>query len=63
MLIRIDSGYYCAGIVADRETGKVIDAAPVLIWSIGKHFTEVVAWARCKGFEVIIIEPQRNAVS
>ena len=42
-LYRVDTGYYCAGLVTD-DAGIVVDAAPVLAWSIGKPISVVFAW-------------------
>lgn len=36
-IIQVDSGYFCAGI--DVKEDKIIMAAPILRWSIGKTFT------------------------
>lgn len=43
-LIRIEASHFVAGFVVDEETGLVIDAAPILSWSIGKEWREVLAY-------------------
>jgi hypothetical protein len=37
MLLQIESPYFCAGVITNYE-GIVITAAPIIKWSIGKHF-------------------------
>ena len=36
MLIRISAPHFCAGIVLDGS-GHVVEAAPILQWTLGKH--------------------------
>lgn len=47
-MIRVVSPYYVAGIIVDG--GRVIKAAPILRWSIGKSFSEIKAYFAHKGF-------------
>jgi len=50
-LIFIDTGYACAGIViTDNETRKVIKAAPIYRWMVGKTYEEVMRWRKIKKF-------------
>lgn len=49
-LFQVTTGYFCAGIVV--KNGRVVEAAPILRWSIGKPIGAVVAWAESKGGEV-----------
>ena len=42
-LWQIDPGYFCAGLVV--RDGRVVLAAPILGWAVGKPWVEVRAWA------------------
>jgi hypothetical protein len=39
MLIRITMKHFCAGLIV--KNGKVIKAAPILRWTIGRNITTV----------------------
>jgi hypothetical protein len=41
-LYRISSKRFTAGLVVDNETGIVVEAAPILRWTIGQPWLEVV---------------------
>lgn len=46
-LLQVDVGYACFGVVV--EGGKVVDAAPIGRWMIGKDEGVVRAWVAQKG--------------
>lgn len=48
--IRVEAQHYVACFGVDLETGKVIDAAPILHWTIGKTKREVMDYFKRKGF-------------
>lgn len=41
MLYWINATYFCAGVVTD-DSGMVIEAAPILKWSRGKHVRKLI---------------------
>lgn len=41
-LYQVDAGHFCAGIVVDA--GRVVDAAPILKWAIGKYWGQVCSY-------------------
>ena len=46
-LYHVETLYFTCGIIVrDR---KVVDAAPIMKWSIGKWLSEVQEWANRKG--------------
>lgn len=47
MLIRIAAPYFVAGLVLST-TGHVIEAAPILKWTMGKHYGELRAYFAAK---------------
>jgi hypothetical protein len=40
MLVQVTAPHFCAGLVLD-ETGTVVEAAPILGWTVGKHWREL----------------------
>ena len=49
----VETLYFTCGImVHDR---KVIDAAPIMKWSIGKWLSEVQEWANRKGGNILLV--------
>jgi hypothetical protein len=48
MLWRIEAGHFVAGLVARR--GVVVQAAPILGWSVGRSWREVKVWMRRRGW-------------
>lgn len=53
-LYRIQTDYYTAGVIT--KSGRIIKAAPVLKWAIGKPITKLQRWAKKKGakFEMVL---------
>ena len=46
VLIQIDTGYACAGIIV--QNGIVRTTAPIFRWMIGKNWNKVKTWRRIK---------------
>lgn len=44
MLIQIDTGYACAGIIV--ENGIVVITAPIFKWMKGKEWVKVKSWRK-----------------
>jgi hypothetical protein len=42
ILYRIEAKHFVAGLVVDSSINKVISAAPILAWSLGKHWPDVM---------------------
>ena len=49
-LYQLDSGYYCAGIVIAE--GRVVRAAPILKWTVGKEPVWLVEWCRNRSITI-----------
>jgi hypothetical protein len=47
LLVRVTTTYFCAGIVTDAQ-GIVVDAAPIVRWAMGKHYTRVIDYFKRK---------------
>jgi Rad3-related DNA helicase len=47
---QVTTGYYCCGV--DVQGGKVIAAAPIMKWSIGKEWGKVAEWVAKKNGKV-----------
>jgi hypothetical protein len=56
-LIAIDAPYFYAGIIINDQY-RVTEAAPILQWTVGKHWDEVAKWCGRKGFKVTVMECQ-----
>jgi hypothetical protein len=46
-LIQITTSYFCCGIII--AAGRVLHAAPILQWAIGKPEEDVHQWVRNRG--------------
>ena len=55
LLIRIDTGYACAGIIVN-EFGVVIKTAPIFSWMKGKKWESIKSWDKIKEFQTIKIQ-------
>jgi hypothetical protein len=53
MLIWINAPYMCAGVVTRNKI--IVNAAPILRWSIGKSSKQFLSWVTRKGFKYKII--------
>ncbi len=56
MLIRITAPHYVAGIIVSKND-IIINAAPILKWTIGKRWGKVAAYFDRKGFHYKIVSP------
>lgn len=50
-LIQIKAPHFVAGLVYDKETELVTNAAPILGWSVGKDVFKVFYWCKEKGYD------------
>lgn len=41
--VRVVAPHFVAGIILD-ETGHCVEAAPILRWTVGKHYSELRAY-------------------
>jgi hypothetical protein len=53
LLVQVNLSYACAGVVV--QGNRIVRAAPILGWSVGKQVRDLVDWARMKGGEVRIV--------
>lgn len=51
-LIRIETRYFVAGIEVDDQ-GTVIEAAPILKWTIGKKLAKVKKWKQITDIQCV----------
>jgi hypothetical protein len=49
-LVRVDAPHYCAGLIVINN--KVIDAAPILLWSLGKRWPDLLDYFHRKQYQV-----------
>jgi hypothetical protein len=54
MLVRIDSGYFCAGVILTNNI--CTEAAPIVKYMIGWAKSRIVRYAQGKGWEIQIEE-------
>jgi hypothetical protein len=54
ILIQVDLPHLCAGVVAKGE--KIVQAAPILAWSVGKSPQELAAWTLKQGGRITVVE-------
>lgn len=47
LLVRVTTTYFCAGLVTNDQ-GIVIEAAPIMKWAKGQHYTRVLEYYRRK---------------
>lgn len=55
VLYRVVVPHFTAGIVADDNEGKIVEAAPICRWMIGKPIQVARSWADRKGGTVVRI--------
>ena len=51
-LVRIETPYYVAGVIVDK-VDKIVYAAPILRWALGKSLGELKAWCLKKEFKCV----------
>lgn len=51
-LVWVNAPHYCAGLTVADD--KVIEAAPILRWSLGKPWPHVRSYFDRKGFQVVV---------
>ncbi len=59
MLYQVDVGYACAGIVCEGDTVdtmKVVEAAPIYKWMVGKPFLKVMEWVNWKEGKIVKVD-------
>lgn len=49
---QIESDYYEGGVVFDVETGKCIEAAPIIAWMVGRSFEDIKTYVKNKGLKM-----------
>jgi len=52
---RVTAPHLCAALEAHEETGKVLQAAPILRWTIGKNIRDVLRWVDRKGYRIELL--------
>jgi hypothetical protein len=52
-LWQIDTGYLCAGIIS--HDGLVVEAAPILKWTVGKRINIVRSWVNSRHGKLILV--------
>lgn len=53
-LVRVVAPHFVAGLEVDPKTSRVVRAAPILQWTVGKHSIEVSADFYRKGWKATI---------
>lgn len=57
-LVRVDAPHFVAGLLIEND--RVVRAAPILAWTIGKPFYQVEMYAKRSGW---VVERGHGAVS
>jgi len=52
-LYRVEAPHFCAGLVV--SAGLVVAAAPILHWTMGKQWVEVLSYTETKGWNMRLI--------
>lgn len=52
-LYQVSTSYFVAGVIVDQ--GKVVRAAPILGWSVGKPTRQLAAWVKKKKGTVVFV--------
>ena len=60
-LYQITAPHFCAGAI--ERNGRLIYAAPILRWTVGKTLAEVQAYAKRKGWRVARVEETRTGAN
>jgi hypothetical protein len=60
MLYQATTRYFCCGL--EVESGRVMSAAPIIKWMIGKSLADVESWLRRKGGKLEKVSEDRNLV-
>ncbi len=62
MLIHVDAPHYYAGFVTDTNTKKarVIRAAPIIKWTVGRTAAECIIYFCGKRYKVIVDDNERS---
>jgi hypothetical protein len=50
---QITAPHFCAGVVVSVRNKRVIDAAPILRWAIGRRWTDVLRYFHRKHYRVV----------
>jgi hypothetical protein len=53
MLYRVDVPHFCCGIIVKDE--KVVKAAPIMKWAVGKPLTVIQAWVKSKRGTILLV--------
>lgn len=54
LLLRVQMPYFTAG--AEAEAGRVVKAAPVLEWAVGKSVADLARWVLRRKGEISVVE-------
>jgi hypothetical protein len=55
MLYRITAPHFCAGLVTDLP-GRVVTAAPILRWAVGKTVAELFQYCHKKRWRMALVQ-------
>lgn len=53
-LYQVDANHYVAGLVVDR--GRIVQAAPILRWTVGRDMQRVQAYLTKRGYRVDLVQ-------
>jgi hypothetical protein len=53
---QIIAPHFCAAIIVSKASNIILDAAPILRWSIGKDYQDVSRYFYAKGYDIIDME-------
>lgn len=50
---QITAPHFCAGVVVAVATKRVIDAAPILRWAIGRKWLDVIRYFHARRYRIV----------
>lgn len=53
-LYQVDANHYVAGLVVDQ--GRIVQAAPILRWTVGRDMRRVQAYLTKRGYRVDLVQ-------
>jgi hypothetical protein len=53
-VLQVTAPHYCAGVVVDKDQ-YVIEAAPILGWTVGWHVRRLMNYFKRKNYQVVIV--------
>lgn len=56
ILVQVEAPHFCAGLEFDLASSKVLRAAPIIRWTVGKEMSDVLAYIERRGWRATTVE-------